>query len=208
MNTRFFHLRARHLPVFFVTAMAFGAFSSTQSRVYAQETDAPAPPTKAPEPPQVGEIAPDFELEAIDGTKVKLSAQTDKGPVVLVELRGYPGYQCPICTAQVGQLINKAEEFNKAKAQVVLVYPGPAEGLKAHADEFVRGKNLPTNFYLLLDPDFAVTKQYGLRWEAKNETSYPSTFVLDGERKVLFAKVSHSHGGRATVEEILAALPK
>ncbi|RYX85545.1 peroxiredoxin family protein [bacterium] len=175
---------------------------------YAQEADAPAPQTKAPQPPKVGEIAPDFELKAIDGTKVKLSEQTTKGPVVLIELRGFPGYQCPICTAQVGQLINKAQEFSKAKAQVILVYPGPAEGLKDRAGEFVRGKDMPANFYLLLDPDFAVTNKYGLRWDAQNETSYPSTFVLDNTRKVLFAKVSHSHGDRASTEEILAALPR
>ncbi len=208
MNIRFFYLRPKRLIALTLTAMVLGAFSGTSIRAYADGTDAPAPPIKALQPPQVGEIASDFELESLGGDKVKLSSQTDKGPVVLIELRGYPGYQCPFCTAQVGQLINKEEDFRKAGAQVVLVYPGPAEELKAHADEFVRGKNFPANFYLLLDPDFAVTKQYGLRWDAPHETSYPSTFVLDTQRKVLFGKISHSHGDRATVEEILAALPK
>ncbi len=172
------------------------------------QTAVPVTETKATLPPRVGDTAPDFELDELKGAKVKLSTLAAQGPVVLVMLRGFPGYQCPICTAQVGSLINKAREMEQAGARVLLVYPGPADGLKAHADEFVRGKDMPANFYLALDPDFSFTRQYGLRWEAKNETSYPATFVLDSKRQVLFAKVSHSHGDRSTPDEILAALPK
>lgn len=158
--------------------------------------------------PKVGETAPDFTLTALDGGKWTLSKAAKAGPVVLVVLRGFPGYQCPICTAQVGALIASADEFTKAKAQVVLVYPGPAEGLKAHADEFVSGKNIPANFRFVLDPDFAFTNRYRLRWNAPNETSYPSTFVIDGKRIVRFAKTSRSHGDRSKPEEVLATLPK
>src|SRR5262245_43074853 len=98
--------------------------------------------------PRVGETAADFEREALDGAKVRLSEVARKGPVVLVVLRGFPGYQCPVCTAQVGELMGKAKQIQAAGASVVLVYPGPAEGLKAHAGEFVRGKTLPENFHL------------------------------------------------------------
>ena len=89
---------------------------------------------------------------------------------------------------------------------VLLVYPGPAEGLKQHAADFVPGKTLPQNFRLLLDPDYQFTNQWGLRWSAPNETAYPSTFVLDKRGKIRFAKISQSHGGRATSQEILQAL--
>ena len=125
----------------------------------------------------------------------------------LVVLRGYPGYQCPVCTAQVGRLISNAPQFAEAKATVILVYPGPADSLKKRADEFVKGKALPKSFTLLLDPDYTFTKQYGLRWDAPNETAYPSTFVLDPKRKVTFAKISRSHGDRANNADILKALP-
>ncbi|RYG68200.1 redoxin domain-containing protein, partial [bacterium] len=108
-------------------------------------------------PPVVGETAPDFELEELKGEKVKLSNLAVEGPVVLVMLRGFPGYQCPFCTAQVGQLLDKADEFKQANARVLMVYPGPAKELKEHADEFVRGKDMPDNFYLALDPDYDFT---------------------------------------------------
>lgn len=162
----------------------------------------------ADKPPAVGGEAKDFELTAIGGEKVKLSKVTEKGPVVLVVLRGYPGYQCPLCTKQVGELIGKADEFQKAGAQVLLVYPGPADKLKEHAGEFVKGKDYPAHFTLLLDPDYTFTNAYGLRWDAKNETAYPSTFVLDSKRKVTFAKVSTTHGDRAKTADVLQALGK
>lgn len=156
--------------------------------------------------PAVGDEAKDFELRTLDDEKVKLSKLVAEGPVVLIVLRGYPGYQCPVCTAQVGQFMAKAKQFDAAQARVVMVYPGPADGLKKHADEFVRGKTLPDNFFLVLDPDYEFTKAYRLRWEAKSETAYPSTFVIDRERKIRFAKISMTHGGRASVDEVLKAL--
>ena len=37
-------------------------------------------------------------------------------------------------------------------------------------------------------------------------TAYPSTFILDSSGKVLFEKISHSHGDRTTAQEILEKL--
>lgn len=156
--------------------------------------------------PSVGDEATDFELQTLQDEKVKLSKLVSDGPVVLIVLRGFPGYQCPACNAQVGQFLVKAKQFDSMKTRVVIVYPGPADGLKKHADEFVRGKTLPENFFLVLDPDYEFTKSYHLRWEAKNETAYPSTFVIDRERKIRFAKISMTHGGRASADEVLKVL--
>lgn len=159
-----------------------------------------------PSRPAVGDEAADFELKTIDKETVKLSKLVADGPVVLIVLRGYPGYQCPVCNTQVGQFLSSAKKFAAAKARVVMVYPGPADGLQKRADEFVRGKTLPANFSLALDPDYEFTKAYQLRWDAKNETAYPATFVIDGDRKITFAKISMSHGGRASADEVLKAL--
>lgn len=45
---------------------------------------------------------------------------------------------------------------------------------------------------------------YGLRWDAPDETAYPSTFVIDETRSVRFAKVSRTHGGRTKAAAVLA----
>lgn len=158
--------------------------------------------------PGVGDVAANFELDSLGEKKIQLAKLTEAGPVVIIVLRGYPGYQCPVCSVQVGQFLAKAESFQKAKAQVVLIYPGPAEGLKAHSEEFVSGKALPQNFHLVLDPDYTFAKSWNLRWDAKNETTYPSTFVVDSKGKIQFAKISMTHGGRAGVDEVLKSLVK
>jgi peroxiredoxin Q/BCP len=156
--------------------------------------------------PGVGERAKDFDLEALGGGRAKLSELTKGGPVVLVVLRGYPGYQCPLCTKQFGEFLGKADEFKKAGAAVAFVYPGPAGALKQKAAEFVKGRDYPAHFRVLLDPDYAFTTSYGLRWDAKNETAYPSTFVIAPDGKVTFARVSTTHGGRLSAADALKAL--
>ena len=127
---------------------------------------------------------------------------------MLVVLRGYPGYQCPICTKQFGELLGKAKKFADAKATLVFVYPGPAADLDKYAKEFVGGKSFPENFRFLMDPDFKFTEQYHLRWNKPQETAYPSSFVIDNQGVIQFAKISHSHGDRASPSELLDALAK
>lgn len=155
---------------------------------------------------KVGDTAKDFELQPLEGTKVTLGRIAKDGPVVLVVLRGYPGYQCPLCSRQVAELRKHADDFTRLGAKVVLVYPGAVEDLKKRAEEFLTGKQLPDPLLLVIDPGYEFTKLYGLRWEAPGETAYPSTFVLDRDRVVKFRKVSQSHGGRANAEDVMAVL--
>ncbi len=155
--------------------------------------------------PKVGEEAKDFELGVLGGKTAKLSDLAKDGPVVLVVLRGYPGYQCPICSRQVKELVGKASDFKTAGAKVVFVYPGPSDKLQEHAKEFTKGQEFPENFTFLIDPDYTFTNAYGLRWDARAETAYPSTFVMNKDRKVTFAKVSTTHGGRTTAAEVVKA---
>jgi len=159
----------------------------------------------AAEPPKVGDKAPDFSLKTLDDQTVRLGDLTAKGKVVLVMLRGWPGYQCPICDRQVQEFIKLEPEFAAAKARVVFVYPGPADDLKAHAKEFAdwKGKQWPKEFLYVMDPDYSMVNVYNLRWDAPKETAYPSTFVLDEKGIVRFAKISKTHGGRTKAAEVL-----
>jgi thioredoxin-dependent peroxiredoxin len=125
-----------------------------------------------------------------------------------VILRGWPGYQCPMCDRQVNEFIGSAAAFKAAKARVVFVYPGADDALKAHAEEFrnLKDRQWPDEFLYVLDPDFKMINSYGLRWDEPKETAYPSTFVLGPGNTVRFAKVSRTHGGRSTPAEVLAEL--
>jgi peroxiredoxin len=158
--------------------------------------------------PTVGEKAPDFTLATPEGKSVRLSEVILKGPVVLVVLRGYPGYQCPYCNRQVQDFIQRSQGFADAGARVVMVYPGPPQDLGVKAGEFLADKKFPDNFDLLLDPGYELTNLYGLRWDAPHETAYPSTFLIDRQGFIFFSKIVKEHGGRSTAAEIIDALPK
>ena len=158
--------------------------------------------------PAVGATAKPFELKTIDGGSVSLADVTKDGPATIVVLRGFPGYQCPICTKQVAAFRGKADAFRDAGVRVLMIYPGPADNLMAHAKEFVGDGALPDGFTLAIDPDYAFTNAYGLRWDAPKETAYPSTFVVDQGGTVRFAKISKTHGDRAAPEAALAAAKK
>ncbi len=69
-------------------------------------------------------------------------------------------------------------------------------------------RNLPSNFEMLLDPNYKFTSLYGLRWNAPNESAYPSTFLIDQNGVLFFSKIVKGHGGRATAAEVLNELPK
>jgi peroxiredoxin len=158
--------------------------------------------------PAIGQKAPDFSLVAVDGATVRLSSEVARGPVVLVVLRGWPGYQCPFCTRQFGEYMTRAADVTATGAHVLFVYPGPADGLKAHAEGLLKSSTLPAAYRVLLDPDYTFTLAYGLRWEAPMETAYPSTFVIDKGGTVVFARTSHAHDDRVPVADVLTALAK
>ncbi len=157
-------------------------------------------------PPAVGDEAPEFSLKSMEGTSIKRSVLNQKGAVVLVVLRGYPGYQCPLCSRQVGELLKRAKDFKDADARVVLVYPGPSERLLDRAKEFMGTRTIPDHFSLVLDPDYKFTNDYHLRWDAPGETAYPSAFVIGQDGRVQFALVSKTHGGRAKATDLLKVL--
>jgi thioredoxin-dependent peroxiredoxin len=156
--------------------------------------------------PKVGTRAPEFALKDASGAPFVLSQERARGPIVLIVGRGWPGYQCPFCTRQFAEFRSHAQELQEAGARVVWIYPGPREELARHASDFTGTESLPSNFRLLIDPGYAFTNTYGLRWDAPGETAYPATFVIGRDGTIRFANVSLEHGGRTRVAEVLKAL--
>jgi peroxiredoxin len=161
------------------------------------------------ETPEVGSKAPDFTLSTPEGAQIHFADLIKKGKVVLVLLRGFPGYQCPYCQKQAHDFQLNAPRFAQAGAHVLLVYPGPPADLGDKAKEFLAKQGeLPDNFNLVIDPDYKFTNQYGLRWDAPHETAYPSTFIVGRDGVILYRKISHSHGDRSSATDVLAELEK
>lgn len=103
--------------------------------------------------PAVGDPAPDATLVDLGGAEVPLSSYWSDRPAVVVFLR-YFG--CPFCQAQVVALRRDADRFRDAGGRIGLVGHGRAQ----EAVAFAETKQLP--FPLLLDPDRAAYRAYGL----------------------------------------------
>jgi len=159
------------------------------------------------ETPAAGAKAPDFTLSTPTGRAVRMSGIQRGHDLVLVILRGFPGYQCPYCVRQVHDFIDHASDFRTKNTRVLLVYPGPPATLDQHAKEFLaKQAELPSNIFLVIDPDYTVTNLYGLRWDAPHETAYPSTFILDRKGVIAYEKISHTHGDRLSAQDALEHL--
>ena len=159
--------------------------------------------------PGIGQRAPDFELPLV-GKKKFLSLRDEyrNGPVVVIVLRGYPGFQCPMCKNQFNSVVNRAKALSSKSKCVVLVYPGKADQLEQNSKRFLGSRRLPDPIRGVRDGDMQMVKEWGIRWEARNQTAYPATFIVDQNGRIAWKKVSSTSAGRSTAEEILRELRK
>lgn len=101
--------------------------------------------------PQIGDPAPDFELEGTGG-RFHLADHHGKRVVLLF----YPGDETPVCTKQFCSYRDRADDFASLDAEVVGI---SSQGLSSH-EEFAKNHSL--NVPLLADEDRAVAKAYGV----------------------------------------------
>src|SRR3954452_4173445 len=102
--------------------------------------------------PQVGDRAPDFELEGTDGA-FRLSDHLGERVILLF----YPGDNTPVCTKQFCSYRDSAEDLDELYAVIVGI---SAQDLDSHdAFKAKHGFDVP----LLADVDCEVAKAYGAR---------------------------------------------
>jgi thioredoxin-dependent peroxiredoxin len=148
-----------------------------------------------------GKPAPDFELAADSGERVKLSSLRGT-PVVLYF---YPKDDTPGCTTQACGIRDVYADFRDRGAVVLGVSPDD----EASHVEFKEKYSLP--FTLLADPSHAVAEEYGV-WKERNMYGKKSmgiersTFVIDGEGKVV--KAMRRVKPETHAAAVLAALPE
>lgn len=120
---------------------------------------------------KVGDRAPDFELEALSGEKVRLSDFLGRKNVVLFF---YPKDETAGCTLEACTFRDAYEEFVGVGAEVIGV---SADSLESHK-RFAYRHHLP--FVLLSDPKGLVGARYDVR---KALGIFPGrvTFLIDRE---------------------------
>ena len=129
---------------------------------------------------EIGKTAPDFELEASNGERVKLADYRGKNVVLYF----YPKDMTPGCTTQACDFRDQHQNFADVNAVVLGVSPDP---LSRH-EKFIEKHALP--FLLLADEDHKVAEAYGV-WKLKKNFGKEymgierSTFIIDQEGKLV-----------------------
>jgi peroxiredoxin Q/BCP len=127
--------------------------------------------------PQVGDPAPDFELEGTGGT-FKLSEHRGETVVLLF----YPGDNTPVCTRQFCSYRDHADDLEDLHATVVGISD---QDLDSHAAFVAKhGLNVP----LLADRDGAVAKLFGAH--APVVGTRRAVVIVDGEGVI---RARHDH---------------
>ncbi len=141
--------------------------------------------------PQRGFLAPDFELNTLDGKKIKLSDL--RGQAVLVNLWAT---WCPPCRAEMPTIQTVYEEY-KDQGFIVLAVNMTYQDTYANIAPFVEQYSL--TFPILLDESGVIGSAYQLR-------SLPSSFFIDRSgiiREVIIGGPMAEALLRTRVEEIL-----
>lgn len=120
--------------------------------------------------PQIGFAAPDFDLEALDGGRIKLADL--RGKVVMVNLWAS---WCPPCRAEMPDLI---KYYNEHQAEGLVLLAIDSEDDKDAAQQFIREKQMP--FPVLFDPNALAARTFGSK-------GLPSTFLIDRTGAVRFS---------------------
>jgi peroxiredoxin Q/BCP len=129
--------------------------------------------------PQPGEDAPDFSMQADDGSTVSRDSQLGKRYI----LYWYPKDDTPGCTAQACSM---RDNFGRVMATGIEVFGVSPDSVQSHA-RFREKYDLP--YRLLSDPGHAVADAYGtwVQKEARGKTYMGverSSFVVGPDGKI------------------------
>lgn len=125
--------------------------------------------------PQIGDLAPEFELKNANGDLIRLADFRGEKSVVVYF---YPKDDTPGCTAQACSFRDSYDDFVDAGAEVIGI---SSDGSGSHQG-FAGKHNL--QFILLSDPDGSVRKAYGA-YDLFGMIPGRVTFVIDKDGKII-----------------------
>lgn len=168
---------------------------------------------------RVGTKAPDFTLASTDGKQITLSAELEKGPVVLVF---YRGVWCPFCNLELRAYEQIFDEIAAVNGQVIAISPQTAEYSSAIQEK--HGLRFP----VVSDMQNQTAKKYELTSQMPEklkqiyqsieisldvfngddswELPLPATYVIDRDGIIRFASEDADYKKRVEPGEVLRLL--
>lgn len=137
---------------------------------------------------KVGETAPDFTLNALDGENISLSGL--KGKLVVI---GFVD-NCEPCVEQAQELEKLRMQYIKNLKIAIL---GIVSQDKNGTNKLLQQMNPKAGYHLLLDPKISVQKAYGLRGD-------PQVVIVNAAGHIAFKSYSIAAGELASeIEKLL-----
>ena len=139
---------------------------------------------------QIGDIAPDFEAEASEGT-IRFHDWIGDSWAVLFS---HPKDFTPVCTTELGYMAKIKPEFDRRNVKIVGLSVDRVDDHARWSHDIEETQGHAPNYPVIGDADFAVSKLYGMlpadvsgdpteRTPADNQT-VRTVFVIGPDRKV------------------------
>ncbi len=160
---------------------------------------------------QIGDTAPDFEVDTTEGT-VKFHDWIGDSWAVLFS---HPRDFTPVCTTELGYLANNKHEFDRRGVKLIGLSVDPLDNHEKWASDIAETQGTAPNYPLIGDSDFVVSKLYGMlpadvsgdptqRTAAQNAT-VRNVFVIGPDKKIKLVLVYPMTTGR-NFDEVLRVI--
>lgn len=157
----------------------------------------------------VGSALPAFALKGIDGRPVTSSQLTDRPAILMF----YRGNWCPLCMAQIRELVDSYKEIDALGVRVVLISPQP------HGNTEALAKKFDVRFDFLTDEGNRVARQLGIEQENglpagmqmlgyDSETVLPTVIITDRSGRIVWTDETDNYRVRPEPDIYLEILRK
>jgi len=171
---------------------------------------------------EVGQVVENFTATDVNNNPVSLEKTLEKGPVVLIFIRGQ---WCPICNRHMNTIQDSLKYIQDKGAQVVVISPEKPEFIEKTIEkskaEFIvlydEGQKISDYFDVTFNPDGKTKAIYNTVLGAKLKESHtddserlpiPATFIIDKNKKIIWRQFDPDYKNRSTVKDIIINLPK
>jgi alkyl hydroperoxide reductase subunit AhpC len=151
---------------------------------------------------QLGDIAPDFEIDSTEGPIQFHKWLGDSWGVLF----SHPKNFTPICTTELGYAAKLKPEFDKRGVKIIGLSVDELSNHAAWADDIKETQGFAVNFPVIADANRKVADLYGMIHPNANDTlTVRSVFVIGPDKKIKLSLTYPASTGR-NFDEILRVI--
>ncbi len=156
-------------------------------------TMATNPPTAQAGMIQLGDTAPNFQVETTDG-EIDFHDYLGNGWGILFS---HPADFTPVCTTELGAVAKLKEEFDRRQTKVIAVSVDPLASHRRWVPDIEEVSDVQMNFPIIADPERAVAHLYGMiHPNADTTATVRSVFIIGPDKKVKLTLTYPASTGR------------